>query len=452
MMKTCDSAEPFISRGFRRQLFFPHQTIALRKAYPDTFLQLKKRGIAEKQATRLTTYQINVYSPRIEDFPAELFTDPVVNWHGQQFGRPGLVASAGVVIDRDALYVSILQSDLCQQIAKHPALKKMCASRIDNRFGHWYDMLFNAVLDFAIDQGLQHVYSPTSAQIVGTTPKSIDSTLFFKIYDSCQSRYELRREQLGRAEYWHLEVARNADKIVRLEPTSFEPRPRQPPLVICIFHDIEEDVDTKVSPDDCHAALLRMLEIERELGVTATYNILGQLFARKASLITANAPHSIAFHTYNHQLDSLDQLVKLRGVDYQVKGYRTARSIITKELTDYALSFRNFEWLMSSARSFGFDLPRLENGIVKIPVHLDDYPLSTGDLNYSEWMSRVIELTGWRSFVAIGLHDCYSKFWIDKYGKLLERLKGIGELWTCDQIMNRVYLADSCEMEAATAL
>jgi len=450
-MKAYYTAEPFASKGFRRRVFFPHEAIAIRKAYPDTFVQLKKRGVPAGQAARLNVWQINLYSPWIEDFPPELFTDPVVNWHNQQFGRPGLIASAGLFIDEGSLYVSLLQSDLCQQIAKNRRLKEICASRLNNRFRYWYEILYNAILDFASDLGLQRVYSPTAEQIVRTTVKTIDPALFFQVYDFCQSRYEVRRELVGSAAYWCLDVARNADRIVRLKRGSSATGPQLPPLAICIFHDIEENVDSDVSPGECQAALRRMLDVEREQGVRATYNVLGQLFARKAPLITTHTGHSIAFHTYNHRLGSLDQLPQLRAVDLQVKGYRTAQSVITEELTDYGLSFHNFEWLMSSADSFGFALPRLENGIVKIPAHLDDYPLSTGELDYGQWTNRVMATTEERAFVSIGLHDCYSKFWIERYPELLDRLKRVGELWTCDQLTNQVYFADALECRGRDA-
>jgi hypothetical protein len=195
-----------------------------------------------------------------------------------------------------------------------------------------------------------------------------------------------------------------------------------------------------------------MLDVEREHGVKTTYNILGQLFARNAPLITKHADHSIAFHTYNHRLDSLDQLQQVRGVDLQVKGYRTGRSVITEELTDYALTLHNFEWLMSSACSFGFDLPKLENGVVKIPAHLDDYLLSSGELNYEEWMNRLMTMVKEERFVSLGLHDCYSRFWIDRYSELLDRLKKVGELWTCDQITNQVYFMDASTTAAEMRL
>ncbi len=141
----------------------------------------------------------------------------------------------------------------------------------------------------------------------------------------------------------------------------------------------------------------------------------------------------------------MDQLPRLRNVDLQVKGYRTAKSIITEELTDEALSFYNFEWLMSSAHSYGFDLPRLENGIVKIPASIDDYPLKTGELSYEQWFDRIVAIARRQGFVAVGLHDCYARFWIENYSDLLERLKRIGEFRTCDQIKNLAYRFECIE-------
>src|SRR6266849_7561835 len=198
-MKTCYSAAPFVAKGFRRRVFFPHQAIALRKAYPDTFVQLKKRGVSAAQAARLKVWQINLYSPWVDDFPPELFTDPIVNWHNQQFGRPGLIASAGLFVDEGSLYVGLLQSDLCQQIAKNRRLKEICASRLNNRFRYWYEILYNAILDFAADLGWQRIHSPTAQQIVRTTIKPIDPAMFFQVYDFCQSRYGTRHERVGGA-------------------------------------------------------------------------------------------------------------------------------------------------------------------------------------------------------------------------------------------------------------
>ncbi len=37
----------------------------------------------------------------------------------------------------------------------------------------------------------------------------------------------------------------------------------------------------------------------------------------------------------------------------------------------------------------------------------------------------------------------YSKFSIDRYSELLDRLKRVEELWTCDQITNQIYYMDA---------
>ncbi len=82
-------------------------------------------------------------------------------------------------------------------------------------------------------------------------------------------------------------------------------------------------------------------------------------------------------------------------------------------------------------------MPRAVNGLVKIPAHIDDYSLSTGAETYEHWAERLIEKVASRTFTAVGLHDCYSKFWIDQYPRLLDRLLALGDLQTCDQILNR---------------
>jgi hypothetical protein len=440
-MKACYDADRFVARGFRRREFFPHEAIVLRKAYPDTFVQMKKRAVARHAGLR--PLQLNLYSNWIDDFPAQLFSDPIVNWHQQQLGRAGLIASAGLFIDGQDLFVSLLQSDLCQQIAKHSQLKETCASRLNNRFRYWYEILFNAILDLALDLGSSRIYSPTAAQIVGTTLKATDPALFRQVYDFCRSRYSATHKDIGDASYWSIDIARNIDKVVvldRVEEPVISPSSRP---VVCLYHDIEENVDTDVAPEQCHQALLRILDIEYQHEVATTYNILGRFFDRKSKPIAARGTHSIAFHTYDHHHRSLDQLPRLREVDLQIQGYRTAQSIVTDELTDDALGFFNFEWLMSSAYSYGFDLPKLENGIVKIPASIDDYQLKTGELTYPRWIERITAIAREQGFVAVGLHDCYASLWIDKYPELLELLKSIGDLKTCDQIKNQVYLSDA---------
>jgi hypothetical protein len=113
--------------------------------------------------------------------------------------------------------------------------------------------------------------------------------------------------------------------------------------------------------------------------------------------------------------------------------------VLTPELTDYRLSYYNIEWLLNDVSSLAGPEWYLENGLVKIPVHCDDYPLQTGQISYEEWKARLLRLVESQAFVAVGLHDCYASHWLADYPNLLAELQQRAELWTCEEIANRCY-------------
>jgi hypothetical protein len=212
---------------------------------------------------------------------------------------------------------------------------------------------------------------------------------------------------------------------------------------ICVFHDIEENVDTPISSAECVDNLVRMLQIERYSGLNATYNILGALFTRKVDQIRASNPkHSIGFHSFNHDLADLTQLSKCRRVDLRVRGYRPPQSRITSELSDYDLTKLNFEWFACGARSLGCAGRNLENGIVKIPIHLDDYSLFLGK-PYEQWESELLNCARATPFFSLGLHDCYAGKWLEQYRDLLGKLAAIRSFATADEICDCMFLNGS---------
>lgn len=439
-MRRDAGAAAFESAGFARGSWFPHEVLWLAKPYPDTHLQLEWRGVAESSALGASRIvQLNLYSGALEGLPDELFTDRAVNWHGQQLGRRGLVAGAGLVVEPGGVCVTLLQSDLCQQVSRHPALKAACKTRLDTRFGAWPAILLNAVLDFALAHGLATVFSPTADQILSGIAKAVDPTLFRKIYDGTACRYNPPRVTVGRAEYWRIAVAENAARIVPLDRVA-PVLPVSERKVICVVHDIEEDVDTAVSSAECCEHLAGMLEVEARHGARGTYAVLGSLLQAKRAAIERGG-HALAFHTYDHRIDVLDQLPRVREVDLQIHGYRPAQSIVTAELTEARLSYFNFEWLVGSSYRFGFEACRLERGIVKIPVHLDDWPLQVGRLGYDDWRREVRGLLDRLPFVALGLHDCYARHWLRDYPDLLDELRSAGDLVTCDEVADRMFLS-----------
>jgi len=441
VMVHCKSSPPsaqFVSKGFAQRDYFRHRAVAIRKHYPDTFLLLEGRGWAQAQLAEGNFCQLNLYSDQLGGFPEELFTDPLINWHEQQLGVTGLIAAVGLWRKGDQLTVTVMQSDVCQQLFRHPGLKERCKTQLEKRFGHWYAFLANAVLDFAFDSGARFVYIPTSAWILCTTKKRPIPDLFERIYDWPERKYACRRVRQGPAEYWELSVSENFERIVRLE-TVEPPRLETAEKLICIFHDVEENVDTAVSAADCKHFLERMLRIEESRSVRATYNILGKLFHEKRpQILRSNSNHSVAFHSYDHKLEGLAQLERCREVDLKVKGYRPPNSRITTELSDYRLSYFNFEWLACSWPGQRRRKCFLENGIVKITIELDDYAIFTEQVSYLQWEAQLLQLVQAREFLAFGLHDCYGSVWLAHYDDLLAQLGALGRFVTADEMCNRV--------------
>ena len=434
----------FASQGLARRERFGHRVIAIPKAYPDSQLLLERRGVPRHTIESGTFWQLNLYTNDCYGLPDELFLEPEVNWHRQQLGLKGLIAAAGLWIVDSAATITVLQSDLCQQLYRHPALKRSCKTQVETHFKYWYVILSNAVLDFCSSRGLSTLYCPTGRQILTNTRKQIAPDLFLRIYDHAQERYRCSKAMIGAAEYWEIPLQANADRIVHLAPTEapaigFDQSPR-----ICLFHDIEENIDTDISPNECESNLRQVLQIEQEFNIDGTFNVVGTMYQRKREIISKfNARHSLGFHSFNHQLDEGEQLQRCRAVDLRVRGYRPARSQIAPELNDYNLALWNFEWFASSSGSLQHTTCKLQNGIVKIPVHFDDYPLFKGTIDYDQWESRVLQLAQMHPVVGLGLHDCYAGMWLPHYPQLLEKLRMIGSFVSADDVCNNLLLQES---------
>jgi hypothetical protein len=431
------SVSPSRAKTFPLGRHFNYRVVGFQKQYPDTYLQLKIRGIPADDLRAGRFYQLNLYASDLQGLPDQLFTDKAINWHSQQLGEKGLIAAAGLYAQGASLTVCLMQSDLCQQLYRS-VLKQTCKTRVENRFGHWYKHLFNAILDFAIEAGFSVVYTPTSNQILATTAKRVQPHLFRRIYDAPAARFDCQRVKRRGAEYWKVRVQNNAELVEKLPPALIAGQQENQTL-ICVFHDIEENVDTRISVTECRDNLTAMLEIEKSLGISTTYNILGRLLSSKQrEILEFDSRHCLAFHSYNHDVEDQSQLKRCRGVDLQLRGYRPPRSIITRELTDYRLSFFNFEWLASYEGSFGFSACALQNGIVKIPIQTDDHPLYVG-ASFSQWEAELLCLGKTRRLLAFGMHDCYAGLWLKSYRKLLEKLGSLGRFVTADELCDRMF-------------
>jgi peptidoglycan/xylan/chitin deacetylase (PgdA/CDA1 family) len=343
------------------------------------------------------------------------------------------------------LFTMIHQSDLVQRISRRREHK----TQIENRFKGWHDMLLNGLLQIAVEWGVRTIRSPAASLAQAHTDRKrvVQPELFDRLYDrDLQRCLHARRE----GEWWVVDVAANAARAL-LGAVGTEAA--ETDKIICLIHDVERGLG-HVGIDDAFAAranqeadgaLNAMLAVERQAGVRATYNVVGCLLGETRDRITAGG-HCLAFHSFDHPVAKPgaseplpartegEQLRACRRIDYRLKGYRAPRSVITPELANDALCYWNFEWLASSARSFGFAEPRLEERVAKLPVHLDDFRLYRGEVEYEAWEAGVVKKIAAHPVAIIGLHDCYGPFWLPRYPGLLDRVRQLGTLRTLDQV------------------
>lgn len=434
-------ADEFFALGQPRRRFFPHRVHRLPKCGPDGFLLAEEMcGIDDPAA--MTELVLFADEELLHGLPQELFFDDDVIWHQQQFGLPGQIASASVVLGDDAVTVVTLVSDLVQRIGRRRDLK----TQVEKRFDGWRQMLINAVAALAIERGAGELRLASAELAMRHTDaarrEGLGAEIFERIYDRAIAElYPVWRD----GDWWVASVDELRDKVVLPERQSV---PGSGAKTICVCHDIERGLGHRdVKPSfageaerTAPAHLARMLEIEGELGVTATYNVVGELLGDVRGEI-ARGGHAIGFHSYDHRIERHDQLRRCREVDYRLKGYRPPASRVTPELGDKPLLRRNFEWLASSPAPLGASSPELRAGIVRLPIELDDFSLHTGERDWAQWRAKALALADAKAFTAISLHDCYGERWLPHYRDLLERLGSIGELRTLDQVAADVTLA-----------
>lgn len=426
--------------GFRESRIFPHQIYYLRKCGPDGFLLAKQMyGLTDPSEM----YQVQLYAHESLQnlLPADLWFDNELLWHQQQFGMQGQIATADVVLAGDALYATVRFSDVVQRISRFRPYK----TKIEKQFAGWNEMLLNATASFAAEQGVSRVVTPTSALALSGADRqrSVQPEMFERLYDRAverQFRVQRRRDR------WVIELADNRDRFLPL-PSAVR-RLAGSPTTICISHDTERELGHRgldaamesLPVSEFNRRLDSMARIEQERGVRSTYNIVGSFLSEVREPLE-QAGHGVAFHSFDHRRWR-KQLLRCRQTDYRIKGYRPPQSRMTWELRDKNLCSRNFEWIATSAsRLQGAAVPFVQNGVVRIPIACDDFPLYKRAMSYSEWESGLLARVAGQRFTAFGLHDCYADLWLNHYPKLLDRLSDLGETVTMDTISDRSHLS-----------
>jgi hypothetical protein len=192
--------------------------------------------------------------------------------------------------------------------------------------------------------------------------------------------------------------------------------------MVTFYHDIEQDSDRAAVPDatseQCRQIVKEFLHIENKLGVPVTYNVVGKFFQQQPELIEwiTHSDQEIAFHSYNHQQDwkpeyFADEVVSCRNVSSLPCGYRSPRSQWNQTTLETLWKY-GFTWNAESIREtlLRHD-PHKEpyfiyEGLVRLPISADDWPIYTGRITAKEWVGQFSDLLRARSYVAIGTHDC----------------------------------------------
>lgn len=464
---TPEQRAQFVRIGYPGPYFFPHQIYYVPRAGPDAAKVATRSGFGlEPDAL----WEILLYAapPVLDEFPDALYFDNDIVWHQQHLQKRGLIATANALIQNNAVYSNNHLSDLVQRISRRREYK----TRIENRFKGWHHLLLNALVSFALTLQLETVFVPSAEQVLSLADparrKTIQPELFQRAYDNAvNARLDAHLEN----GWWKIPAAPNAARVILPRPRQ-EVTPPAPQKIICVCHDIERGLghgatDRKlahIANRNSPAAVTRMLAIEKELEIQATYNVVGILMQETRAGIERGR-HCLAFHSYNHtvpggmskpglhwnwarrlfltarQPTPLDQLAHCREIDYRLKGYRAPQSNLSPNLGERHLLYHNFEWLASSANSFGFTIPRLENRIVKIPILFDDYPLYSRAMTYEQWETDALEKIAAHDFVAFGLHDCYAHLWLSHYPNFLKKIRALGTFQTLDQVAANTFLA-----------
>ena len=453
---TGDRSAEFVRKGYRHRWFFPHTVRYLPKCGPDGF-KIARSMCGEVSPDQMWELVIHAAPSVAGQFPSELFFDDDIVWHQQQFGRSGQIATANLVVRGTDLYTMVHISDVVQRISRRRSLK----TQIENRFKGWNHMLLNGILNFASGMGLERIYVANSDWALSHTDRkrNVRPEMFRRVYDrNVNELFEVKSS----SPWWSIDVNSNANRLV--VPETGEENIADEKL-ICVCHDIERGMG-HLDSDPAFASradetapgnLEQMLSIERRLGVKATYSVVGKLVPELRGHIEGDG-HCLAFHSYDHRIGSSngavateDQLGRCRTVDYRLKGYRTPQSRITPELTDENLCFHNFEWLGSSTRSLGLDEPRLQNRIVRIPIHFDDFAMYRDGQAYDAWEAEALAIIEDNHFVAFGLHDCYGEFWLPRYAGFLEKIRRLGRLTTMNQVADDVFLRNALPLHGERA-
>jgi len=179
--------------------------------------------------------------------------------------------------------------------------------------------------------------------------------------------------------------------------------------ILCLYHDVEQDIDNDVDVETCRRMVEAWLKMEARYGIAATYNVTGRIYQEQGDLVEKilQAGHEIAFHSYSHPSNwspkyYKEEVLRCRALSPDVRGYRSPRSQWNRQTLQTMWS-NGFLW--SAEADVQPEPYFIYKGLVRIPIAGDDWALAEGELSEEQWVDRFDEILRERRFVAFGSHD-----------------------------------------------
>ncbi|MDM8542629.1 hypothetical protein QUF90_16260 [Desulfococcaceae bacterium HSG9] len=294
--------DEFFNKGYKKRYFFPHEIYYLPRCGPEGFF-FANRMWNISNPNSLWEIILYAWGNIIDEFPEELFFDNDIVWHQEHFGKPGQIATANLIIDGDKLYTLEHVSDIVQRVY----IQKKYRTRIDSCFGHWHHILLNSILNFAVENNLTHIYSPSADFLIekfynGKVKPKVNRKYFDRIYDR---DVKMHFDAVSKDGLWVIDVKKNRYKLI--SPEKRKTIVKNNKKTISVFHDIEkglgnigvEPVLAKSADNNAAETLKNILHIEKEANLKTTYNVVGSILNEVREIIEQDG-HCIAFHSYNH--------------------------------------------------------------------------------------------------------------------------------------------------------
>ena len=178
--------------------------------------------------------------------------------------------------------------------------------------------------------------------------------------------------------------------------------------MITFYHDTEQNFGIDVDAEACRQVVGEFLRIEKQYGISATYNVVGRIYREQPTLIAQidRGGGEIAFHSYHHTYEPAEyrsEIALCRQLSATIRGYRSPRSQWNERALQ-ALSEHGFVW---SAENDGVEREPyfIHRMLVRLPIAGDDWTVHLGQLSEQHWVGSFERLMGERRYFGFGNHD-----------------------------------------------